>query len=60
MSIPVDMYRMNVHAYALQLYLIANWKILEVGMAKNDGKNWKQGWQNFLVEIGNSMGRNWK
>lgn len=31
----------------------ANWKFLEVGMAKNDGKNWKRG----MVKI---SGRNWK
>ena len=53
MSISIDMYRMNVRAYALLLLETMNWKFLEIGMAKNDGKNWKQGWKNFF-------GRNWK
>ena len=53
MSIPIDMYRMNVHAYAIQLYLIPTGNFWKWGWRKKDGKNWKQGWKNFF-------GRNWK
>ena len=53
MPIPIGIYRMNVRVYAILLLETMNWKFLEMGMAKKDGKNWKQGWKNFLVGIGN-------